>query len=64
MTPRRVVLTNVPPHEARPVWNDKPFWSVNGVAVEAAWSSARGAIELPGLRPRRAALLDAFPNNS
>ena len=49
--------------EARPLWSDNRVWWVNCVAVECAWAPHAAAFELPVLRQRRDALLDAFINN-
>ena len=63
MNPRRVVITNASSPEAPRMWNDNRVWWVNCVAVESAWSPDVAASELPILRRRRDAMLDAFVNS-
>ena len=63
MNARHAVLTTASPPEAPRLWNDNRVWWVNCVAVECAWSPHAAQSELPILRQRRDAMLDAFINS-
>jgi hypothetical protein len=60
MNPRHVLVATPSSTQSPRLWNDSRVWWVNCIALEAAWSHEAAPFELPQLRQRRDAILNAF----